>query len=131
MAVAFAVAMALLLEEPKAAAFAASTTPVCPTPSDALMAAAAACNDSACQTGLEMLRVSICIELGFAQIITHFGVVGSIERQDCCCVALRHILLSAVGGVGQSQAQRLPCLVGMRSVDQHPSKRRSDGLDGR
>ena len=47
-AVALAVAMALLFEEPKAAAFAASTTPVWPTESEALIAAAAACNSKKC-----------------------------------------------------------------------------------
>ena len=44
MAVAFAVAMALAFEVLKAAAFAASTTPVCPTARDSSIAAAAACS---------------------------------------------------------------------------------------
>ncbi len=45
MAVALAVAMALLLDVLKAAEFAASTTPVCPTASEASIAVAAAYND--------------------------------------------------------------------------------------
>ena len=43
MAVALALAMALELEVPKAAEFAASTTPVCPTASEDPIAVAAAC----------------------------------------------------------------------------------------
>lgn len=58
--VAFAVAMALALDVPKAAELAAWTTPVCPTAREAPIAAAAACRhpkpDVSCQVSSKLTR---------------------------------------------------------------------------